>query len=54
MLTVNGNEHLANADVHEYDNLKVVVEAPDSRTVKVTVYKDDDPEPISSELYGHA
>lgn len=54
MIEVNGNEHLANCDIHEYDTLKVVVEAPDDTTVRVTVYKGDDPEPISKELYGHA
>ena len=53
MLKVNGNEHLKNAYLHEYDSLKVVVESPDSETVRVTIYNGDKPIPISKETYGY-
>lgn len=52
-LIVNGNEHLANMEVHEYDGLKFVIESPDDSTVRVTVYRGTDATPISKECYGH-
>ena len=52
-MRVNGNDHLASAALHEYDNLKVVVESPDANTVRVTVYKGTESVPLSKETYGH-
>jgi len=49
---VNGNEHLANMEVFRYDALTIVTEAPDESTVRVTVYKGDEPVPIHVGLYG--
>lgn len=55
MPQVNGNEHLANMEVKEYnDRIKVVIERlPEKRAVRVTVYLGNNPTPISQEAYGN-
>lgn len=50
---VNGNEHLANMEVHEYDGLKFVTESPQDGAVRMTIYRGDDPTPLSKEVYGN-
>lgn len=49
---VNGNLHEKNMERFDYDGLTVVTESPEQRTVRVTVYRGDDPVPLSTELYG--
>ena len=44
---INDNNHIASAVLHEYDNLKVVVESPDADTVRVTIYKGNNETPRS-------
>lgn len=51
--TVNGNLHLANMEVTEYDGLKFVTESPQEGAVRLTIYRVDDPTPISKETYGN-
>ena len=53
MPKVNGNEHLANMEVHEYDGLKFVTESPQPGAVRLTIYRGDEPTPMSTEVYGH-
>lgn len=52
-MKVNGNEHLANMEVTEYDGLKFVTESPQDGAVKLTIYRGDDPTPLSTETYGN-
>ena len=52
--TVNGNIHLANMEVREYDGIKIVTETLfDQKAVRVTIYCGDNPAPISKEAYGN-
>ena len=50
---VNGNLHQKNMEKFEYEGLIIVTESPGKDTVRVTVYKGDNPTPITTELYGH-
>lgn len=52
-ITVNGNIHLANMEVQEYSGLKFVTESPQDGAVRLTIYRGDDPTPISKETYGN-
>lgn len=52
MIYVNGNEHLANVEVIQYDALKFVIESPTEGAVRLTIYKGDEPKPLSRETYG--
>jgi hypothetical protein len=51
--TVNGNEHLANMEVHEYDGLKFVTESPQPGAIRMTVYRGEETTPLSTEVYGN-
>ena len=52
--TVNGNLHLANMEVREYDDIKVVLEhLPEAKAVRIIIYQGDNPEPIAQEAYGN-
>lgn len=52
--TVNGNLHLANMEVREYDGLKVVIEQlPEEKAIRITIYSGDNSEPIAQEAYGN-
>lgn len=51
--TVNGHLHLANMEVREYDGLKFVTESPQAGAVRLTIYRGDDPTPLSKEVYGN-
>lgn len=51
--TVNGNLHLANMEVREYDGLKFVTESPQPGAVRLTIYRGDNPTPLSTEVYGN-
>lgn len=50
---VNGNQHLANMEVLEYDGLKFVTETTSHGCVRLTIYRGDDPKPVSREAYGN-
>ena len=51
--TVNGQLHLANMEVHEYDGLKFVTESPQPGAVRLTIYRGEEPIPMSTEVYGN-
>ena len=52
--TVNGHLHLANMEVRVYDGIKVVIEQLDfGQTIRLTIYRGDDPTPIAQEAFGH-
>ena len=53
-MKVNGNEHLANTEVHEYDGLKFVTESPQDGAVRLTIYRGEEVTPLSRETYGYA
>jgi hypothetical protein len=50
---VNGNEHLANMEVHEYDGLKFVTESPQPGAIRLTIYRGEETTPMSTEVYGN-
>ena len=49
--TVNGNLHLANMEVREYNSLKFVTESPQDGAVKLTIYRGEETTPLSTETY---
>lgn len=51
--TVNGNLHLANMEVHEYDGLKFVTESPQDGAIRLTIYRGEETTPLSKEVYGN-
>jgi hypothetical protein len=52
-MIVNGNTHLANMEVHEYDGLKFVTESPQPGAIRLTIYRGDETTPMSKEVYGN-
>jgi hypothetical protein len=52
-MTVNGNEHLANMEVLEYDGLKFVTESPRDGSVRLTIYRGEETTPLSTAVYGN-
>jgi hypothetical protein len=50
---VNGNVHLVNMEVLEYDGLKFVTESPRDGAVRLTIYRGEETTPMSTELYGN-
>ena len=50
---VNGNEHLANMEVLEYDGLKFVTETTSHGCVRLTIYRGEEKTPLSREAYGN-
>ena len=53
MKRINGNFHSNEARVTLFGLLKTVVEPEGETTIRITVYKGDDEEPIATELYGY-
>lgn len=51
--TINGNLHLANMEVHEYDGLKFVTESPQPGAIRMTIYRGEETTPMSTEVYGN-
>ena len=51
--TVNGNLHLANIEVLEYDGLKFVTESPRDGAIRLTIYRGEETKPLSTEVYGN-
>ena len=51
--TVNGNLHLANMEVREYDGLKFVTGSPQDGAVRLTIYRGEETTPLSTETYGN-
>ncbi len=52
VVMVNGNAHLANMEVTEYNGLKFVIESPQEGAVRLTIYQGSDTTPLSRETYG--
>ena len=52
-MMVNGNEHLANMEVLEYDGLKFVTETTSHGCVRLTIYRGEEKKPLSREAYGN-
>lgn len=50
---VNGNKHLANMEVTEYDGFKFVTESPQDGAIRLTIYRGDECTPLSTETYGN-